>query len=121
MPPLNHLPESHVKSVIGKALIIGKVTALPEHPPPPFPAPWVQTRTDGPAGPLVPDHWTEYEELGCSGFGHAKLILSFQVHNKRLRALVGPGHRNAACPRHCCISTNAIRLLADTLGFLLSC
>lgn len=40
------------------------------------------------------------------------------VHNKRLRALMGPGHRDVACSRHrhCCISTNAIHLLAAHTG-----
>lgn len=95
MPPLNHLPGSRVRSVIGKALIIEKVTALPEHSPPP-PCFCTLDPLILP-DPLVPDHWTEYEGLGCSGFGHAKLIRSLWSTTIRgSELLLGPGHRDIA-------------------------
>lgn len=121
MPPLNHLPGSRVRSVIGKALIIRKVTALPEHPPPPFfCTPGSNRNHSSHRIPRTrPLDWVW--GIGVLRFWSCQTDSISPVHNKRLRALMGPGHRDVACSRHrhCCISTNAIHLLADTLGFLL--
>lgn len=120
MPPLNHLGGSHVRTVIGKPLIIRKVTALPEHPPPPSVRSPGSERNVGraarPPRPLAPNHWTEYERLGRSGFGHAEVIRSL-CFTPRLRDSVG--HRDVACSRRCCcrcISTNASQLSSRHTG-----